>query len=122
MRILITGSRKWTNREIIKNAIIAVSAGSNSVTVVHGDCPYGGADTIAAEIANSLSMEVESHPADWKGLGKAAGPIRNQEMVNLGADVCLAFPMTDSRGTIDCMNRARQAHIPLLVFNQNKEF
>lgn len=117
MRILITGSRRWTDRYRIETALRSATAGRNSheVTVVHGECPYGGADIIAAAIADRIGYVVEPHPASWKVHGKAAGPIRNQEMVDLGADVCLAFPHADSRGTWDCVKRADAAGIPVIV-------
>lgn len=120
VRILVTGSRRWTDREVITQALYDVwqEAGfPRDVTVVHGACPYGGADAIAAEVAKQhFGWVVDPHPADWKMLKKAAGPIRNQEMVDLGADVCLAFIMPDSRGTLDCAERAERAHIPVRRF------
>lgn len=59
---------------------------------------------------------VERHPAEWDKHGKAAGPIRNQKMVDLGATVCLAFPLPGSRGTAHCMSAARKASIPVWIF------
>ncbi len=44
-----------------------------------------------------------------KELGKAGGPVRNQAMVDSGADLCLAFPDNKSIGTWDCVQRARAA-------------
>ena len=43
-----------------------------------------------------------------------AGPIRNAEMVALGAEMCLAFhrAIAASRGTKDCARRALAAGIP----------
>ena len=70
---------------------------------------------MADDWAVAHGLEPERHPADWKRYGRAAGPIRNQEMVNLGADVCLAFPREGSRGTKNCMEAARKAGIPTLV-------
>lgn len=47
----------------------------------------------------------------------SAGGVRNQEMVNLGGYlVCLAFPLAGSRGTWDCVARARVAGIPVEFF------
>ena len=115
-RLLIAGSRDWSDRESIRSAMLEAlwEAGPRPVRVVHGGCPTG-ADAIAADIASRYGCEVESHPADWGKHGKAAGPIRNQEMVGAGADLCLAFMLPESRGTRDCVRRARAAGIPVLV-------
>jgi hypothetical protein len=83
--------------------------------LVSGNCPTG-ADAIAERFWEANGMPVERHPADWKTFGKAAGPKRNQEMVDLGADVCLAFPMKGSRGTMHCMKAAKAAGIPLKIY------
>jgi hypothetical protein len=109
-RLLVTGSRDWTNERAIYEALEAAVDGPDWV-IVHGAAR--GADTIADLWAKMTGYEVEPHPADWGRHGKAAGPIRNQEMVALGADLCLAFPVPGSRGTLDCIERARAAHIPV---------
>jgi hypothetical protein len=116
MRILITGSRNWPDDGTVEQAILDVKNWFyfdwEDVVIVHGDCPTG-ADAIADEFATEYDIKVERHPADWKKHGRAAGPIRNQEMVDLGADICLAFPLPDSRGTIHCMKAAKKAGIPV---------
>lgn len=43
--------------------------------------------------------------------------IRNQEMVDLGADLCIAYPLPEGSGTQDCIRRAVKAKIPTLVFD-----
>lgn len=120
-RILVTGSRNWADRATLEGALlqfIGQLAGSGPCTVVHGDCPTG-ADRMAADYAAGiLGVTVEAHPADWATHGRAAGPLRNQAMVDLGADLCLAFPLGGSRGTRDCMRRSEAAGIPLLVCEQ----
>lgn len=63
--------------------------------VVHGAAP--GADVEAGAVAGSMGLEVELHPAKWTEHGKAAGPIRNREMAEAGANICIAFP--GGRGT-----------------------
>lgn len=118
LRILITGSRHWRDRDTIRRAIVdtidrwTADGGCGYVTVVHGGAR--GADTIAGEIARELRCVVEVHPADWQRYGRAAGPIRNAEMVALGADVCLAW----HRG---CMRLAEQAGIPVKVYEGAEE-
>lgn len=119
-RILITGSRTWDDLDAIYDALDAAIAQSPSrdVTVVHGACPRG-ADRIAAEYCTSnLYVErlgkrlvLEPHPANWSQFGKLAGPFRNQDMVDLGADVCLAFIKNGSRGASHCARRAKAAGI-----------
>lgn len=54
-------------------------------------------------------------PADWKQYGKAAGPLRNAAMITAGADLVVGFRHPDSRGTKDCLEKARRAKIPRMV-------
>lgn len=115
-RILVTGSRDWPDRESVweeLNRQVRI-LGSIEVVIIHGDCPTG-ADRFAAEWARVQFVAEEPHPANWDTYGKAAGPVRNQQMVERGADICLAFPLVQSRGTRDCMRRARAAGIPVVV-------
>lgn len=125
-RILVTGSRHWLDREAVyhnlfRERITTVGLGCRGMIVVHGACPTGAdaiADLWCAACQATAGVQVERHPADWKTHGKAAGMIRNQKMVDLGADMVLAFPMPDSRGTVDCMERARLAGIPILTVSR----
>ncbi len=110
MRILVTGSRFWTQKDVIRQALAAAPAGS---TVVHGAAR--GADRLADAVAKELGFTPEPYPADWTGLKKRAGSVRNQKMVDLGADVCLAFPGPESKGTWDCVKKARAAGIHTFV-------
>lgn len=122
LRILVTGSRFWTDWATVRDALVEAARpwikgndtnNGKHVTVVHGGAR--GADTIAGELAKVMGLNVEVHPADWDRYGKAAGHIRNTEMVNAGADVCLAFPLGESRGTRHCMRTAEKAGIPVVV-------
>lgn len=121
-RILITGSRTWSDRAVIHDALhkaadTAETSGRldpsfDRIVVVHGGA--AGADSIAGDIARQWGLPVEVHRADWKTYGAAAGPRRNKIMVGLGADICLAFPVGDSRGTRHCMAAAARAGIPVI--------
>lgn len=115
-RILVTGSREWTDKATIRHALFATwrAAGvPEDVVLVSGHAR--GADAIAEVMGDGFGFTVERHPADWEHKHQAAGPIRNTEMVKLGADVCLAFLMPDSKGTKDCMAKARKAGIDVIV-------
>lgn len=116
LRILVTGSRNWASRRAIIDALDFAMGDCppGDVTVVHGACPTG-ADRIADEIARKWGAVVERHPADWDRHGRRAAFLRNKEMVDRGADVCLAFPQGESTGTRMTMKLAEAAGIPLVV-------
>jgi hypothetical protein len=115
-RILVTGSRDWTDVDQVwlglGNAVGAIhrDAIHREIVIVHGDCPRG-ADAIADDWGRKYGATIERHPANWQINGKRAGFIRNQKMVNLGADVVLAFIKNGSRGASHTAALAEQAGI-----------
>lgn len=146
-RILVTGSRAWPwlDYDLVDDAICDSFAYKNyrglysEVVVVHGGCPQG-ADKAASVAIQRLQewfdsdfFREEIHLPDWKPNGRngrtdyGAGLKRNQKMVDLGADVCLAFPTICvggkkncspeshySHGTAHCMEAARKAGIKVV--------
>jgi hypothetical protein len=121
-RVLVTGSRDWDDVITIGAALeqALVDAADRPVLVVHGACP-SGADRHADDYARWMrgkgcSIDVEQHPANWQLEGKRAGFIRNARMVNLGADRCLAFIRSGSRGASHTAALAEQAGIPVRRF------
>jgi hypothetical protein len=120
MKVIVTGSRDWegvhaeSRVHIILNMILALSdVLGQKLTIVHGDCPTG-ADRIVDAWAlrrEDAGVTVKRHPADWRRLGKAAGPIRNQEMIDAGADLCIGFLRANSTGTRHALALARNARI-----------
>ena len=123
-RILITGSRQFSDGQIMQDAIgktllhLSDTALKGVVTLVHGTAR--GADQLADALAPTLGLTVERWPADWDRLGSKAGTHRNQLMVDAGADVCLAFRVDGlpCTGTRDCASRAARAGIPVNWFVQ----
>lgn len=117
-RILITGSRTWTDRAVIAQAIsdylhsVGTSIGGAwpFPIIVHGDAR--GADQLADAIARNWGWTPEPHPANWHRHGRSAGYRRNAAMVALGADVCLAFILDGSRGASHTATLAETAGIP----------
>jgi len=120
MRLLITGSRNLTDSLRVVDAIHNVCRDYKTLPqIVVGDCPTG-ADQFAREWAEYNFLEPEVYVADWDKHGKAAGPKRNQAMVDSGANLCLAFPEGDSRGTRDCIRRALVAGIPTIIYEERQ--
>lgn len=120
MRILVTGSRSWDDRDIVRDVLTDAVHQNLPAVIVHGACP-SGADAIASwwvRQNSNLDITEEPHPADWDACGSDcpsyshrrprkpgdtthpgvlpdycpnAGPRRNKAMVALGADLCVAF-------------------------------
>jgi hypothetical protein len=128
-RILITGSRDWP-RERIVEAVLDSELHDDHLTIVHGGAR--GADSMAAHWARRMHRNVtvffrgegmtldvveEKHPVNWSPYGiynPMAGRVRNQEMVDAGADVCYAFIYRGSPGATHCAERAAAAGIPVV--------
>lgn len=115
MKILVTGDRDWTDRECIQYclAVAAELAAPEQITLIHGKAR--GADTIAGEIGAGLDFNVVAVPADWEQYGRAAGPIRNREMLAMEPDLVIAFhdDLENSKGTRNCVEQAEKLGIPV---------
>lgn len=114
MRVLVCGGRDYTDyRAFARAMVMAQSELGHFDTIIHGGAR--GADWCAHLFANSPTGEREEicFPADWKANGRAAGPIRNQKMLDEGKpDLVVAFP--GGRGTADMVSRARKAGVKVL--------
>jgi len=122
-RILVTGARTCTEAQklIVVTALdamaMALLLGFDELTIVHGKCKTGGVDLVAHVWAEQRPHATpEAHPADWQRYGRKAGMIRNAEMVESDALLCLGFPGRDSVGTWDCLRKAAKAGIPTHVY------
>lgn len=119
-RVLITGSRDWENQFLIHNTLTNLYwmlPNGQDVILVTGKCERG-ADAMCEATARHLGWQIEEHPAKWDVLGKRAGFTRNAEMVALGADMCLAFILNESKGATMTANLAEKAGIETLRFKR----
>lgn len=69
---------------------------------------------MAADFARQYGYPLIEIPADWTTYGKAAGPIRNRQMLDLNPDIVIAFhnDITSSKGTKDTVTEAKRRGIP----------
>lgn len=132
MRVLVCGSRDWDDKEAVWTALDGLAANfschkmdERRFVVIAGGAK--GADSWAeawvptGTCACACPPELETHKPDWDAFGKAAGPIRNQKMLDEGApDVVLAFTdnLGASRGTKDMVVRAHKAGVPVYVIGR----
>lgn len=74
-----------------------------------------GADRHARQAARLMGIPVKTFPADWTKHGKRAGGVRNQQMLDTGPELVIAFyPSTGiTPGTADMIRRAMAAGVPV---------
>ena len=124
MKVLVCGGRDFTDWPFfrVKMEEIALARFPRmdadeygnflyKVTIISGGAK--GADTLAADWAAVNWAGYEEYRADWNKHGKAAGPIRNQQMLDEGKpDLVIAF--LGGNGTNDMINRAKKADIEVI--------
>lgn len=83
----------------------------DNITIIHGGAT--GVNTIADEWAVVNWTGLEAYRADWDKYGKAAGPIRNKQMLTEGRpDLVVAF--SGGRGTAGMIKLAKEAGVEVL--------
>lgn len=117
MRILVCGSRTWEDRPTIERAMHLLHATQGISQVIEGGAT--GADSIAKSVALAMGIPVTTIHAQWAKYGKAAGPLRNQAMLQWNPDLVLAFHenILKSKGTKDMVRQAGKANILVKIIN-----
>jgi hypothetical protein len=101
VRVIVAGGRDYLGDERARAWLRSWLITLKAISVLSGGC--SGADTLGESVALELGLAIEKFPADWVTYGKAAGPIRNEEMANI-AGACILFP--GGSGTRDIKRRA----------------
>ena len=90
-----------------------------TMRVIEGDAR--GADRIAGKVAESLGLQVKKVQAQWARYGKAAGPMRNLEMLELQPILVIAFhdDFDNSKGTKNMITLAQKIRVPTEVISHH---
>jgi hypothetical protein len=111
MRVLVCGGRDFADYPLLHETLGKLHAETPFERIIHGAAP--GADTLADTWAREWGVPIESHPADWRTHGKAAGAIRNRLMLVDGKpELVVAFP--GGRGTANMVKQARAAGVRVI--------
>jgi hypothetical protein len=114
MRLAVAGGRDYrlTERDYI--VLADIHRREKIDILLHGGCR--GADLDAAQWALDHGIATETFTAAWDLYGKAAGPLRGEQMVD-NADMLVAFP--GGRGTRHAIAYAKKQGKRLLVIGGN---
>lgn len=113
-KILVCGGRDYTDRQTIHRTLDATlqkarDEGYKHIRLIHGAAR--GADTFSEEWAKLRGISSTAYPANWNLYGKAAGIIRNEQMLDQGPNLILAFP--GGRGTAHMTSIGKRAGVPV---------
>ena len=117
MKILCCGDREWDDLQLIYDTLMEYP---DFDYLIEGEAK--GADKLSVSATEAIidfyrerrpektfDIEILKFPAEWSKYGLAAGPIRNQKMLDEGKpDLVIAFhdDLDSSRGTRDMVKRA----------------
>ena len=110
LRVLCCGDRDWADWAVILERLSLLP---RETIVIEGECR--GADKMCKAVAKELGFKVIPFRAKWTTYGRAAGPIRNQLMLDEGKpDLVIAFHtnIEMSKGTAGMIALAKKAGVP----------
>ena len=108
----VVGSRGFTDYDLLKSTLDMHIGRVNNVIIVSGGC--GGADQLGERYAKEKGFQTEILKPDWVKHRKAAGMIRNTDIVN-SADMLFAFKKGETPGTNDSIQKAIKKGIPVII-------
>lgn len=103
-KLAIVGSRTFTDKNLFNSTLekYIIDHGLPT-TIVSGGA--AGADTLAERWAVAHGIATEIYKPDWKKHGKAAGVLRNTDIV-ANCTHMIAFPSKRGKGTQDSIKKA----------------
>lgn len=112
MKLAIVGSRTLIDARLVADEVDHVHAETAVTELISGGAK--GADKLGEAWALTHDIPIRKLLPDWDRHGRAAGIIRNSDIVK-EADKVIAFWDGTSRGTRDTIAKARKANKMLKV-------
>lgn len=111
-RIIICGGRHFNDYDALESLVDSVLAENDltdkEVEIVSGHCE--GADILGEQYAKNHGIICKVFPAEWTKYGRAAGPIRNSQMIEYASEshipIVIAFVSPHTKGTMDTIKKA----------------
>ena len=109
VKLIVCGGRDWRDAGAVDCVLTVAHERRHIALLITGGAK--GADSLAARWAHANFVPYLTMPANWDAHGDAAGPIRNQAMLDQIVDGVIAFP--GGRGTAHMCKIAREAGVPV---------
>jgi hypothetical protein len=121
MRIIIAGSRNFTNYAVLRHNVINIllilsPCGKPNAEIISGTA--NGADKLGERFANEYEYPIKRFPANWDLYGKSAGYRRNEQMALYAKEdygVLIAFWDGKSKGTKHMIDLANKHGLKVFV-------
>ena len=113
--LIVAGSRSFKDYDRMAKDLdyLLSKKDPEDIEIVHGGCATG-ADALAAQYAAARGYRVTVFEAHWKAFGRAAGPMRNDEMAMYG-HALVAYWDGESAGTKNMIRCARLRGLRVVV-------
>ncbi len=127
LRIIVAGSRGFKNYRLLSDTIMEYLGSMDDTDLINSPSQVKfisgnakGADVLGEEFAYTWGYDVVRFPADWDGLGKRAGYVRNDEMAKYSMTdgnygVLIAFWDGKSKGTRHMIDLAKKNGLEVRV-------
>lgn len=116
-QVIIAGGRDFSDYELLCRKCDKFFQDKRPTAIISGMAR--GADSLGTRYAREHGIPVLEFPADWEGLGRRAGMVRNLQMLD-AADAVVAFWDGASRGTRHTIQEAKKRGLPLRVVQYRK--
>jgi len=114
MKVLVSGGRDYSNKGKVYDVLDRLHSQRPIEVIVHGGST--GADALAHQWAEERGVLTSVYPANWKKHGRAAGPVRNRQMLEEeyphGVVTFAGGP-----GTRNLINEAKKRELPIQSYD-----